>query len=1748
MLNLIKAEPKNASTDHKIVFGYTIPVGRHPLTPAAAYLLQNYVSTPSVHQNLSNLSRTLLSGYPVLLQGPTSAGKTSMIEYMAALTGNRFVRINNHEHTDLQEYIGSYSWSDAENRIKFQEGVLVQALRNGWWIVLDELNLAPTDVLEALNRLLDDNRELFIAETGETVTPAEGFMLFATQNPAGSVYGGRKFLSRAFRNRFVEVHFGSIPSDELEVILQSRCRIAPSYARKMVSVFSSLQKQRSKSRIFDAREGFMTLRDLFRWAGRKNDGGEQPIGDDGYMLLAERIRTPEERETVVNTLEKFLKCKIDVDTIYYSAQKPDAGLLPFPIVWTKAMKRLYALVCRALDHSEPVLLVGETGCGKTTVLQVFAAAHRQRIHIVNCHEHSEPADFIGSIRPKRSDDGKLFEWTNGPLVQAMLNGDVFVLDEISLAEDSVLERLNSVLEPSQLLVLAEKSAQGDVEEINGAPGFKICASMNPGGDFGKKELSPALRNRFTEIWVGAAWSDLNDVKLIINDRLEIMDTSLATAIILQFCEFFARNVLQTTVTDIWSGDEVLIGMRDILSWICFINDSKLPLEYSTYHGCCMTMIDSIGMNQNGFNRSASGQFEVASLKDSCTQFILNLVGLSAAVVTDFNFSLVPHLKIGPFEIESGTVQTETFDNFSFTTEGTRRNVFSVIRAMQISQKKPILLEGAPGVGKTSLVDAIAKASKHHLVRINLSEQTDIMDLFGSDVPVDGNSSQAAMFQWRNGPFLNAMVSGHWVLLDELNLANQSVLEGLNACFDHRASVYIPELDRTFTRHSEFRVFAAQNPIGQGGGRKGLPKSFLNRFVRVFVDVLSEEDLLKICTHSFPKMETATLSRMIKFNFLLYEKTMVDGAFGQIGKPWEFNLRDMFRWVSLLQSTPHTKPSDFLEIMYLHRMRTDADRKTVVELFEKVAESSYIPYQRQITWSMSASEFAIGTAVLSRNSISQTDIYNMRTTIFASTIHQLHSVAKCVEMRWMPILVGSAGCGKTSLVRFLANSTGRKLIEMPMNSSTDSADLIGGFEQASVGRHIQAFIVDLEQKAIDHVHRLGQFEVLEMLTTFKADPRSNLDTASLILNNLGGEQRLLDSLNTLKKMVSEELKAMGSFEWVDGSLVDAVVNGHWILIDNANLCSPSVLDRLNSLVESQTFFFVGERSRNSQDDVIVPHKNFRIFLSVDPSRGGELSRAMRNRGIEICFDALMAESQDDVLKACSQLGMSSRAFAAHFVCCRSNDTASLSRCVLEAALDIDSLQRDVNCSSSHLASELQISSSWPQEMSPTLLTNADMTSVALTVKSFDFLSNTCDTDMVLLALSTPKFSQDLIIRQLEISGADVASLEVVRRCILYCRDNITDVSDKDAMSSFVRKQPHGHIKLLINQVRFMLFACNFSKSLGVNALETSCQRQRIQSFTLAETLYCSSLKNSPKVFRDTEKSFLRGIWTQIVELIGEVTAVSVNDSTVCSWLHVLQLTLEEPYTQDFTRILSCLKRLPSIMFPRAALVAQKLAADQARLERFITLWSRSLSHHIRNNRKLFDQVVNLIDLRDGSTFYSSSEASLTEDTESLLDALSNTLELSFESSNHALSTELHDQIQQFVNRRRELAWSLFEKKRCQSLYNKFALILEHGFLASKSKSDIQLFYKIYGMSAMKLVDLVPLHKYLALHTEGDFLMSLRSWHERVWTYMEEGPRYLWDSSTLGFACNLMYVYFGYLFLTYQLRCLNFFTRHNCYDDH
>jgi midasin len=217
-----------------------------------------YIYTESIKKNLLRLSRTVASGrFPILLEGETSAGKTSMILDLALVTGNIVHRINNHEHTDIQEYIGCYA-PDENGKLIFVEGVLLQAVRQGHWVILDELNLAPIEVLEALNRLLDDNRELFVAERNLVVKAHPRFRLFATQNPVGT-YAGRKRLSRAFLNRFVVLRFDHPPFEELTQIVCARCGIANSPALAMIKVLTELKRCRSNTGLFNASDGLMLL-------------------------------------------------------------------------------------------------------------------------------------------------------------------------------------------------------------------------------------------------------------------------------------------------------------------------------------------------------------------------------------------------------------------------------------------------------------------------------------------------------------------------------------------------------------------------------------------------------------------------------------------------------------------------------------------------------------------------------------------------------------------------------------------------------------------------------------------------------------------------------------------------------------------------------------------------------------------------------------------------------------------------------------------------------------------------------------------------------------------------------------------------------------------------------------------------------------------------------------------------------------------------------------------------------------------------------------------------------------------------------------------------------------------------------------------------------------------------------------------------------------------------------------------------
>ncbi|KAF0928097.1 hypothetical protein E2562_037875 [Oryza meyeriana var. granulata] len=1267
--------------------------------------LRSYVLTNSVTEHIVNLARAVyIKKYPVLLQGPTSSGKTSLVRFLAAKTSHEFVRINNHEHTDLQEYLGTYV-TDSHGKLQFQEGALVKAVREGHWIVLDELNLAPSDVLEALNRLLDDNRELFVPELQETIPAHPNFMLFATQNPP-VLYGGRKMLSRAFRNRFIEVHVDEIPEDELITILEQRCAIARSYATQMVQVMKDLQTHRQNSRVFAGKHGFITPRDLFRWANwyRLFEGKSyEDLAKDGYLLLAERLRDGNEKAVVQEALERHLHVKLSICNLYNMEVSCDNNLSCESIklrvqetfgniTWTESMWRLYFLIERCYRSREPVLLVGETGGGKTTVCQVLSAVLGVKLHILNCHQYTETSDFIGGFCPIRdrskialefkhlitkmkqmkifvhvagdmplptdisgavsvvnhineildryrkekelflqvphNDLGAMeqikldlmqlhkrwqaiFLWQDGSLVQAMKNGDLFLIDEISLADDSVLERLNSVLEPERKLSLAEKGGSV-LETVVAHPNFFILATMNPGGDYGKKELSPALRNRFTELWVPAV-TDVDALKSIAIDRFTKAEVSCFGDCIVNFWMWF--NQLHTGR---------MLTIRDLLSWISFINvtEGNLGPQQALIHGLFLILLDGLTLGMN------VSKTEATELRRTCLSFLLEELQKveGKPLNSDLNdlknygwgdhtreidIGQPDHFGIMPFYIDKGHFACKQ-QGFEFMAPTTSKNVFRVLRGMQLP--KPLLLEGSPGVGKTSLIVALAGFSGHNVVRINLSEQTDMMDLLGSDLPVEGENGME--FAWSDGILLQALKNGSWVLLDELNLAPQSVLEGLNAILDHRAEVFIPELGQTYKCPPSFRVFACQNPLSQGGGRKGLPKSFLNRFTKVYVDELSESDYSFICKSQYPSIKDDILKKLICFNNRLYMDTMIHKKYGQEGSPWEFNLRDIIRSCEMIAGYSDTSKVDcFLNTVYLQRMRTVADREEVVKLFEEVFQIKYNVHQTKMLY-VNPQCLVVGSASIRRNRFHTCKVQNNQLNILPGTLHSLEAAMHCINQ-----------------------------------------ELLGCFEQYNFFRHYKVVIsqveryvdeyfslsIDIHWKKLIAERKILFVKWFEFVIARKCSPictstlvemskNSSLPSLSLvndIVERIKCDLEMFDlpisfSKDDLSKTLrsiyylqqSEAVHQPVKFEWVAGDLIRAIECGEWIVLDNANFCNPTVLDRINSLVEQERSIVVNECGLVDGNPVILKaHPKFRMFLTIN-AKHGEVSRAMRNRGVEI----------------------------------------------------------------------------------------------------------------------------------------------------------------------------------------------------------------------------------------------------------------------------------------------------------------------------------------------------------------------------------------------------------------------------------------------------------------------------------------------------------------------------------------------------
>lgn len=520
------------------------------------------VETPSTLSLMSKVVEALVLNDPVLLTGGTGAGKTAVVKHLAAInpaapdaSGYPLRRVNLDGNTDEVSLFGGYK-PGPNGGFRWVDGVVTEAIRKGQWLLLDEVNLADPAVLERINPLLDGDGFLVLTEKEdqEKVQVSPDTRIFATMNP--SSYAGRKELSAAMFNRFRrKVWVDALPPSENCEVLAAKLPNLPREDLMALCNFHAAISKASEERTLGKKGGPypFTLRDLLKVAKRVETSQKRhpELNVRQHMWMAcrdlyqSRFMQPEDRDAVEvllqTTLERSNQPPAGVGAaqgIQRTATEVSFGesILPkqtlasafVPNLARAAMPETRANagrmqeLARAIEHDEPVLLVGPTAAGKTSRIRWAAAETGNEFRRVNLSNYTDTQQLIGGYFPaidpqtKKPIAGK-FEWRDGVVIEAMKKGQWLVLDEVNLADPAVLEKLNSLLDPDRAIVLDEHEGEKVVAHSN----FRVFATMNPPTSEygGRKELSPAMRNRFTEIWTPAV-TDADEEKEIVEAWLQ----------------------------------------------------------------------------------------------------------------------------------------------------------------------------------------------------------------------------------------------------------------------------------------------------------------------------------------------------------------------------------------------------------------------------------------------------------------------------------------------------------------------------------------------------------------------------------------------------------------------------------------------------------------------------------------------------------------------------------------------------------------------------------------------------------------------------------------------------------------------------------------------------------------------------------------------------------------------------------------------------------------------------------------------------------------------------------------------------------------------------------------------------------------------------------------------------------------------------------------------------------------------------
>ena len=388
-----------------------------------------YVLFDSFKLNLQKLALAVRLDQPILVEGPVGCCKTSLIECLANYVGRHkspeLLKLQMGDQIDRKVLIGSYHCTEIPGQFVWKAGPITKALIEGNWIVLEDIDLAP-------NELINDIVTIMKTKSLDSISGCSfisgkvhsSFRIFFTRRLIEGHSETYRLSDHDIIYKLCErIQFNLPERDELKQIIKTKWPNLSTFAEKLIDIYNLVQANQLTSKS----NRKITLRDLSKLCNRislifsnRNKEAFTLLLDtcDCFINYLSGHQRKLELCKQIGVLFNFTNEQVNA---IYSKRKPvveisdsqfKIGRYTLPILDNKNFKETKSIfafnlqslvlleqVAASIVHSESCLLVGETGNGKTSTIQFLASKLKKNLIIINLNQQTDSTDIIGGYKP-----------------------------------------------------------------------------------------------------------------------------------------------------------------------------------------------------------------------------------------------------------------------------------------------------------------------------------------------------------------------------------------------------------------------------------------------------------------------------------------------------------------------------------------------------------------------------------------------------------------------------------------------------------------------------------------------------------------------------------------------------------------------------------------------------------------------------------------------------------------------------------------------------------------------------------------------------------------------------------------------------------------------------------------------------------------------------------------------------------------------------------------------------------------------------------------------------------------------------------------------------------------------------------------------------------------------------------------------------------------------------------------------------